>query len=562
MDAGTVLAGGTLAGFLYSAWDYVKRAAWRVASLLLVRVEYDKYDLDQLLRWATLNGTPSRLRDRAYGFNGFFHRGQDCHWLAVERMSMRSVLVWVGWKPLWFSFPPEPPPASSPPNQTGQAGLPARSPEAARVIFFRGTFDPDGLAVNAAATRNAERGPEASKFGVTISVYDADGEYTAAAACGVGRDRLVGGAPPADEDPTFGLCLSPQTLGLLAEAKQWAEDGPWFKGKGIPHKSGWFLTGPPGSGKSALAVVLAKTLNCKLIQVNLAGMTNSRFQTVWSHYVLPELPAVVLFEDFDNVFHGRTNVTAQVPYHGYNTEGGDPRPGERIRREDLTFDVLLNAIDGVRRAEGLFLVITANDASKVDPALAAPETDDLMGSSRPGRIDRTLYMGDLPKEQCLELADHVCGGCEGALAVARRLILAGEIKGTAARVRNALQRLALAERAGRPLPVPAGPPENPNAPAGLGPAREAYYGAYPGEAFATAPMPESAHGPVDWEIDDEPQPLNSWAPTDAGLGQGFAGGPPVTHQAGHGLSPVYETPGERMSRIIRGQVERANGDGK
>ena len=38
----------------------------------------------------------------------------------------------------------------------------------------------------------------------------------------------------------------------------------------------------------------------------------------------------------------------------------------------LTFDCLLNCLDGVERTDGIFTIISTNDISKVDPALGQP----------------------------------------------------------------------------------------------------------------------------------------------------------------------------------------------
>jgi SpoVK/Ycf46/Vps4 family AAA+-type ATPase len=62
----------------------------------------------------------------------------------------------------------------------------------------------------------------------------------------------------------------------------------------------------------------------------------------------------------------------------------------------LTFDCLLNCLDGVERADGIFTIITTNDISKVDPALGQPRrlpdgTTEFI-STRPGRIDKAVEL--------------------------------------------------------------------------------------------------------------------------------------------------------------------------
>ena len=51
-------------------------------------------------------------------------------------------------------------------------------------------------------------------------------------------------------------------------------------------------------------------------------------------------------------------------------DGDDKRP--RPAAPPLTFDCLLNCLDGVERADGIFTIITTNDIGKIDPALGQP----------------------------------------------------------------------------------------------------------------------------------------------------------------------------------------------
>jgi len=53
-------------------------------------------------------------------------------------------------------------------------------------------------------------------------------------------------------------------------------------------------------------------------------------------------------------------------------DGNDNDKGRGALGPPLTFDCLLNCLDGVERADGIFTVITTNDLSKIDPALGLP----------------------------------------------------------------------------------------------------------------------------------------------------------------------------------------------
>ena len=94
------------------------------------------------------------------------------------------------------------------------------------------------------------------------------------------------------------------------------------------------------------------------------------------------VPCVALFEDIDAVFEGRENKV-----------GGH-----------LTFDCLLNCIDGIERTDGVLLVITTNHLDRLDPALGVPSAQ---VSTRPGRIDRVLELHGLDDAGRLHLCKRI-----------------------------------------------------------------------------------------------------------------------------------------------------------
>jgi hypothetical protein len=84
----------------------------------------------------------------------------------------------------------------------------------------------------------------------------------------------------------------------------------------------------------------------------------------------------------------------------------------------LTFDCLLNCLDGVERADGIFTVITTNDLTKIDPALGLPRqlpdgaTEFI--STRPGRIDKAVELTYMEPEDKKRMAGKILGAYESA----------------------------------------------------------------------------------------------------------------------------------------------------
>jgi len=140
----------------------------------------------------------------------------------------------------------------------------------------------------------------------------------------------------------------------------------------IPWRRGWLLHGAPGTGKTSLVRAIGEDFDLPIFVFHLATLYNNELQAAWQK-MLGNAPCIALIEDIDAVFEGREN-----------RAGGH-----------LTFDCLLNCLDGVERADGVLLIVTTNHLEKLDPALGVPESH---VSSRPGRLDQILELRDLDED--------------------------------------------------------------------------------------------------------------------------------------------------------------------
>ncbi|GHF76830.1 AAA family ATPase [Deinococcus ficus] len=153
---------------------------------------------------------------------------------------------------------------------------------------------------------------------------------------------------------------------LQADLRDFFRDRDWYADMGIPYRRGYLLHGPPGNGKSSLVAALAGDAGLNVCVLNLAtpDLTDDRLTAL-----LGNLPrrALLLLEDIDAVFLGR-----------------EPRaPGVK-----LSFNGLLNALDGVAAGEGRITFMTTNDLAGLDAALI-----------RPGRADRHVLIGNATRAQ-------------------------------------------------------------------------------------------------------------------------------------------------------------------
>lgn len=185
------------------------------------------------------------------------------------------------------------------------------------------------------------------------------------------------------DDPLKGLFYEDDVLAHLEDAKTWLSREQWYADRSIPWRRGILVHGPGGTGKSSLGLATAKYMNVPLYSFMLSTMSDQEFVREWQNL---DTPCVVLFEDFDTVFDGRTPLT---------------------EHKTLTFDCVLNQISGVKNLNGIFLMVTTNHLDKIDPAMGVVADGKGTISSRPGRIDNVLYLGNTSESVRRKMVSHV-----------------------------------------------------------------------------------------------------------------------------------------------------------
>ncbi|KAJ6605004.1 P-loop containing nucleoside triphosphate hydrolase protein, partial [Mycena sp. CBHHK59/15] len=160
---------------------------------------------------------------------------------------------------------------------------------------------------------------------------------------------------------------------LINDAKLFLASEAWYNRAGIPHRRGYLLFGPPGTGKSSTIHAVAGELNLEIHSLSLSStfVDDSFLQRATA--TIPKR-SIVLVEDTDCALPSREEDDDSDP--------GTPLPGprrERAGRSGVTLSGLLNMIDGIGSEEGKLFFATTNYVDRLDPALM-----------RPGRIDRRI----------------------------------------------------------------------------------------------------------------------------------------------------------------------------
>lgn len=179
---------------------------------------------------------------------------------------------------------------------------------------------------------------------------------------------------------SIGTSAAAQSLRLDATA--FANNAKWYTDHDIPYKRGYLLHGPPGNGKTSAIRVMASELgmDCYTISFGSADVNDNELREVFKD-AESAAPAIVMFEDLDRVF-GRNSST----------------------HTKITFQSLLNCLDGVDTPEGIITVATANRPDEMDTSIL----------KRPGRFDRILeFANPTAAERAAYLDNRLAGSLTG-----------------------------------------------------------------------------------------------------------------------------------------------------
>lgn len=388
---GWIVAGGAaLTGVITMCWGYVRNLWSQISSRVVVSCEIKAELVDAITMYCWRHMTPSRFGCRSFiGWNLFVRPTKRIQLVAMEAIGQNR-LCWKRWRPLWISY-----------TKTKDPG-----PNSAMTItFLRGLFNLDELIVAAVQECNRVR---AATDDTEHSRYYVKHIYGSAH---VGsnriRDKSEIDAPPTvacGSDSSSGprvwqmhrvlqwkhdelgeskmnhgsaldqMALSSECEAMVEEIRRWKSSEEWYKSRCIPWRRGWLLHGPTGTGKTSLIRAMAEDFDLPIFVYDLATLRNDELQCCWRN-MLGYVPCIALIEDVDTVFEGRKNVA----------------------NGELTFDCLLNCLDGVEQADGVILALTTNRIEKLDPSLGIPVGQSSIAqiSTRPGRVDQILEMREL-----------------------------------------------------------------------------------------------------------------------------------------------------------------------
>ncbi len=341
----------------------------------------------------------SRFGQRTYAAWRLFVRPKRRReWVAMELIGKETKLFWKGWLPIWISRTPA---------SKEDEGTIIYQP--VQITFFRGTLDIDEIAQLAVEYFNeiTHSAVEGSRY----RVFYVHGSGDKPAQIDM---RGPSEGPPVDDDDDlvrvrgnrllqwrFGeigpdtydngkaldrLYLNDGSRIIVQQVREWLQSKEWHRDRGVPWKRGYGLYGLPGTGKTALVRAIAEDFDLPVYVFDLATLHNDEMRDAWSN-MLAYTPCIALIEDIDAVFDKRKTVQGH-----------------------LSFDCLLNCIDGVERSDGLLTFVTTNDTDKLDDALGGSAKSGV--STRPGRIDLAVQTEILPADGRRQISARILSDFE------------------------------------------------------------------------------------------------------------------------------------------------------
>jgi SpoVK/Ycf46/Vps4 family AAA+-type ATPase len=377
MGIGWLVAGGIAAASgIGMAWGYIKSAFSYIVSFAIVSYDINGFELSQameLLLWK--NFTISKFRIPSYMDAVLKIKSTEKYELvAAENIGNKATTYWRGLKPLVTSRPTK--------NINGNDSG-SKDTTYMKVSYIRGTYSSDKLIIEALSLYNNSHNRNEGYRHYLYQVTGTAGQtliqssipsfipeikttnnfmFTNSRILYYKLEDFIINNKQNNKKSIDSQSLNIESQLLVDEIKSWIHNKQWYLDHNIPWKRGYLLYGKPGTGKTSLVRAIAEDLDLPIYIYDLSTLRNTELQAQWKSMQL-SAPCIALIEDVDAIFDKRTNIV----------------------NKDLTFDCLLNCIDGVQCNDGTLVMITTNNIDKLDDAL----------KFRKGRIDKVVEFTEL-----------------------------------------------------------------------------------------------------------------------------------------------------------------------
>jgi hypothetical protein len=469
-----LLKGGALIAVIAGFWSNIKTSIWFVLSIFIQKYEIKTDDLhNEIIGYLIENNKKFNNYNKVFGSQYESFRTGKYGLVAFEKYG-ESMIVFLSQKKFFFKLFRIPfifsKNAIDAGNTENSSGAKDDKKSYSYIISIKGTINVPEIIEKAIGMRNRlsweleDNVEKSNRFNIYYFPERKQQENEKKQKYGFGYSwfmlnnfKLIGvnkndlGLEMKNKGSALNNLYFPKEIEKLIDiVSLWVKSKDWYKDKKIPWKKGWLLYGVPGTGKTALARAFAEDLDLPIYVFSLGQMSNNEFLKAWQSMQL-NVPCIALIEDIDNVFHKRKNISqlsGMLNGGMFLQNGNQSADGNNDVRSPLTFDTLLNCLDGVDKTDGIFTIVSTNDITKIDDALGIPEFINMEKhnfiSSRPGRIDSVIKLCYIDNENKLKMANKILSEFPDKLEEVKQYILKN-IEETPAQFQEYCSQIALEE---------------------------------------------------------------------------------------------------------------------
>jgi hypothetical protein len=177
---------------------------------------------------------------------------------------------------------------------------------------------------------------------------------------------------------------------LFTEVDAWASHREAYIEKGICHKLGILLEGPPGTGKSSLTLALADYMNYDIVYITPKSLENPN---LIMDNVKPK--SIIVFEDFDKFFPKVVKATSKEVQVADDVSLCSSTDTDYDNKMEHAQQFLLSFLDGLTSPDEVIIIASTNFPENINPQLL-----------RDGRFDLKLHMPLFTKIEAVKMTTN------------------------------------------------------------------------------------------------------------------------------------------------------------